>query len=161
MANAKQPAAGPGARPMARPLSPHLSIFRPYINMTMSILHRITGTANYFGTLLLAAWLIAAATSDAWFDMVSGLLATPIGLIVLYLLFAWRGFHIGLIVLFGFTWSLMHHLLGGIRHFIWDTLHGFSRGSVKVLSWLTILLSIALTGAIWMLAVSYWGKLIW
>jgi succinate dehydrogenase / fumarate reductase cytochrome b subunit len=130
---------------MARPLSPHLSIFRPYINMTMSILHRITGTANYFGTLLLAAWLIAAATSDAWFDMVSGLLATPIGLIVL----------------FGFTWSLMHHLLGGIRHFIWDTLHGFSRGSVKVLSWLTILLSIALTGAIWMLAVSYWGKLIW
>ena len=144
MANAKQPAAGPGARPMARPLSPHLSIFRPYINMTMSILHRITGAANYFGTLLLAAWLIAAATSDAWFDMVSGLLATPIGLIVL----------------FGFTWSVMHHLLGGIRHFIWDTLHGFSRGSVKLLSWLTILLSIALTGAIWMLAVSYWGKLI-
>ena len=144
MANAKQPAAGPGARPMARPLSPHLSIFRPYINMTMSILHRITGAANYFGTLLLAAWLIAAATSDAWFDMVSGLLATPIGLIVL----------------FGFTWSVMHHLLGGIRHFIWDTLHGFSRGSVKLLSWLTILLSIALTGAIWMLAVSSWGKLI-
>ena len=42
------------ARPM-RPLSPHLMIFRPYVNMMMSILHRITGTANYFGTLLLAA----------------------------------------------------------------------------------------------------------
>ncbi len=145
MANAKQSAAGPGARPMARPLSPHLSIFRPYVNMTMSILHRITGAANYFGTLLLAAWLIAAATSDAWFDAVSAFLATPIGLIVL----------------FGFSWSVIHHLLGGIRHFIWDALYGFSRGSVRLLSWLTILLSLALTGAIWMLAVSYWGKLIW
>ncbi len=144
MVNAKQSAAGPGARPMARPLSPHLSIFRPYVNMTMSILHRITGAANYFGTLLLAAWLIAAATSDAWFDWVSAALASPIGLIVL----------------FGFSWSVIHHMLGGIRHFIWDTIHGFSLGNVRLLSWLTILLSLALTGAIWMLAVSYWGKLI-
>ncbi len=37
-----------------RPLSPHLSIYRPQINMVMSILHRITGAALYFGTLLLA-----------------------------------------------------------------------------------------------------------
>src|SRR5262249_12982651 len=36
-----------------RPLSPHLSIYRPLINMVMSILHRITGGALYFGTLLL------------------------------------------------------------------------------------------------------------
>jgi succinate dehydrogenase / fumarate reductase, cytochrome b subunit len=144
MANAKQSAAGPGSRPIARPLSPHLSIFRPYVNMTMSILHRMTGAANYFGSVLLAAWLLAAATSDAWFNTVNGLLATPVGLIVL----------------FGFTWSVMHHLLGGVRHFIWDTIHGFSKGSVKLLSWLSIMLSLAITGAIWMIAVSYWGKLI-
>ncbi len=144
MANAKQNAAGPGSRPMARPLSPHLSIFRPYANMTMSILHRMTGAANYFGSVLLAAWLLAAATSDAWFNTVNGLLATPIGLIVL----------------FGFSWSVMHHLLGGVRHFIWDTIHGFGKGSVKLLSWLSIILSLAITAAIWMIAVSYWGKLI-
>jgi succinate dehydrogenase / fumarate reductase cytochrome b subunit len=129
---------------MPRPLSPHLSIFRPYVNMTMSILHRMTGAANYFGSVLLAAWLLAAATSDAWFDTVNGLLGTPIGLIVL----------------FGFTWSVVHHLLGGVRHFIWDTIHGFGKGSVKFLSWLSIILSLAITAAIWMTAVSYWGKLI-
>ena len=28
-----------------RPLSPHLSIYRPLINMVMSILHRLTGAA--------------------------------------------------------------------------------------------------------------------
>jgi len=38
-----------------RPLSPHLSIYSPLINMVMSILHRITGSALYVGTLLLAA----------------------------------------------------------------------------------------------------------
>ena len=46
----------------ARPLSPHLGIYRPMLTMMMSIVHRITGGALYFGTLLLAWWLIAAAT---------------------------------------------------------------------------------------------------
>ena len=27
----------------------------------------------------------------------------------------------GQIVLFGFTWALFHHFLGGIRHAIWDS----------------------------------------
>ena len=51
----------------ARPLSPHLTIFRPYINMVMSVLHRITGAANYFGTLLLVAWLTATASGPDGF----------------------------------------------------------------------------------------------
>ncbi|MFY9641969.1 MAG: succinate dehydrogenase, cytochrome b556 subunit [Rhodomicrobium sp.] len=145
MADAKVNAAGRGPGPIVqRPLSPHLSIFRPYINMTMSVLHRVTGTANYSGTVLLAAWLIAAATSDAWFNALSSFLASPIGLIVL----------------FGYTWSVMHHMLGGIRHFIWDTIHGFELVNVRLLSWLTIFGSLTLTGLIWMTALSLWGKLI-
>ena len=48
--------------PVERPLSPHLSIYRPMLTMMMSIAHRITGVALYFGTLLLAWWLIAAAS---------------------------------------------------------------------------------------------------
>ena len=145
MADAKENAAGRRPGPIVqRPLSPHLSVFRPYINMTMSVLHRLTGMANYFGTVLLAAWLIAAATSDTWFDALSSFLASPIGLIVL----------------FGFTWSVMHHMLGGIRHFIWDTIHGFELANVRLLSWLTLLGSLTLTGLIWMTALSLWGKLI-
>jgi len=145
MADVKENAAGRRPRPVAqRPLSPHLSVFRPYNNMTMSVLHRVTGAANYFGSVLLAAWLIAAATSDAWFDALSSLLASPIGLIVL----------------FGFTWSVMHHMLGGMRHFIWDTIHGFELVNVRLLSWFTLLGSLTLTGLIWMTALSLWGKLI-
>ena len=50
--------------PAARPLSPHLQIYRPMLTMMMSIVHRITGFALYFGTLLLAWWLIAAASAE-------------------------------------------------------------------------------------------------
>ena len=142
MADPKANTAGPRARPLApRPLSPHLSIFRPYINMVMSIIHRISGAANYFGSLLLAVWLISAAAGESEFNAVSSILASPLGLIVL----------------FGFTWSVMHHMLGGIRHFIWDTGHGFELPTVRLLSWGTLLGSITLTGLIWVAALSQWG----
>ena len=66
---------------------------------------------------------------------------------------------IGLTVLFGYTWAFMHHLLGGIRHFIWDTGTGFSLPAVNALCWLTLLGSIALTGAIWFAALRPMGVL--
>lgn len=129
MADAK--AAG-GTRAQ-RPLSPHLQIYSPLINMVMSILHRITGAALYFGTLLLAWWLVAAAVGPEYFEYVSG----------------WFGSLVGQIVLFGYTWALLHHMLGGVRHFIWDTGAGFELGTVDLMSWTTILGSVALTGLIW------------
>ena len=52
-------------RTAERPLSPHLGIYRMTITMLMSIVHRITGGALYFGTLLLAAWLLAVARNRA------------------------------------------------------------------------------------------------
>jgi succinate dehydrogenase cytochrome b subunit len=116
-----------------RPLSPHLSIYARQINMVMSILHRLTGAALYFGTLLLAAWLIAAAMGERPFALVNGLLAHPTGKLVL----------------FGYTWALAHHMLGGIRHLIWDTGRGLAIGQVNLLCWLTVVGSIVLTLAIW------------
>lgn len=126
-----------------RPLSPHLSIYRPLINMTMSILHRITGVALYLGTLLLAWWLVAAATGPEYFSFVNGLLSTPPGKLVLL----------------GYTWALMHHMLGGMRHLIWDTGRGFDLSTVKLLSWGTILGSLGLTALIWLGALQMKGLL--
>lgn len=126
-----------------RPLSPHLSIYRRHINMVMSILHRLTGTALYVGTLLLAAWLIAVAMGEKEYQFVSALFSHPIGMLVL----------------FGYTWALCHHMLGGIRHLIWDTGRGFQIWQVNLLSWLTILGSIALTLALWALGLMLRGDL--
>src|SRR6202171_6693075 len=93
--------------PAARPLSPHLQIYRPTLTMMMSIVHRITGFGLYFGTLLLAWWFIAAAGPNGYarFERFIG---------------SW----IGRLILLGYTWALLHHMLGGIRHLIWDTGRG-------------------------------------
>lgn len=116
-----------------RPLSPHLSIYRPLINMVMSIVHRITGMALYAGTLLLAAWLVAVAMGPKAFDQVNALFAHPLGKVVL----------------FGYTWALLHHMLGGVRHLIWDTISGFEIWQVDALCWATIIGSVVLTLALW------------
>ncbi len=81
-----------------RPLSPHLQIYKPILTMVMSILHRITGAALYFGTILLAWWLIAAAAGPEYFDFVNWIYGTIIGRLVL----------------FGFTWALVHHMLWAV-----------------------------------------------
>jgi succinate dehydrogenase / fumarate reductase cytochrome b subunit len=117
----------------ARPLSPHLSIFRPLITMVMSIVHRITGAALYFGMILLAWWLLAAATGPGAFATADAVF----------------GSWFGRLVLFGFTWALLHHWLGGIRHLIWDTGAGYSLAARNGLSWATLIGSVVLTLLVW------------
>jgi succinate dehydrogenase / fumarate reductase cytochrome b subunit len=56
---------------------------------------------------------------------------------------------IGRLILLGFTWALLHHLLGGIRHLIWDTLHGFEPAEREMLAAATLIGSIALTILLW------------
>jgi succinate dehydrogenase / fumarate reductase cytochrome b subunit len=117
----------------SRPLSPHLQIYKPMLTMMMSIAHRITGAALYFGMLLFAWWLIAAAAGAntyAGFETFMGSL-------------------IGRLILFGYTWALLHHLLGGIRHLIWDTLHGLEPAEREMLAAATLIGSIALTIVLW------------
>ena len=116
-----------------RPVSPHLQIYRLIPTMVMSIVHRITGAALYFGTLLVALWLIAAATSQQWFEAVNWL----------------YGSWIGRLVLFGYTWALLHHMLGGIRHLIWDTGSLLGKETATRMAWATLAGSITLTILVW------------
>ncbi|MCV0426827.1 MAG: succinate dehydrogenase, cytochrome b556 subunit [Roseibium sp.] len=118
-----------------RPLSPHLQIYKPILTMVMSILHRITGAALYFGTILLAWWLIAAAAGPSYFDFVNEI----------------YGSIIGRLILFGFTWALVHHMLGGLRHFIWDMGAGFGKEAREWLAKATIIGSVTLTVILWII----------
>jgi succinate dehydrogenase / fumarate reductase, cytochrome b subunit len=124
-----------------RPLSPHLQIYKPMLTMTMSILHRITGAALYIGTLLLAAWLIAVASGPDAFATVQWFM----------------GSIIGRLILFGYTWALMHHMLGGIRHFIWDTGRGFGPAEREFLAKATLGGSILLTLLVWIAGYAFLG----
>lgn len=133
MAEANTRPVSPEAR---RPLSPHLQIYRPMLTMMMSIMHRITGAALYAGTLLLAWWLIAAATDARAFDTASMVLTS------------W----FGRIVLLGFTWALFHHLFGGIRHFIWDTGRGMEYPEREYLAQATLIGGFVATVVVWVIA---------
>ncbi len=116
-----------------RPLSPHLQIYRWPITMVMSVAHRVTGFGLYGGTILLVWWLAAAASGPRAFDFANAVL----------------GSWFGLFVLFCFTWALMHHMLGGIRHFIWDFGIGLDKPARDNLAWATIVGSVVLTALVW------------
>jgi len=124
---------------LERPLSPHLQIYRPMLTMVMSILHRITGAALYVGTLLVAWLLVSAAAGPEAYATASGVLTS------------W----LGKLVLFGYTWALMHHMLGGVRHFLWDLGHGFGVAEREWLAKATIAGSCALTLLIWLVGWSF------
>ena len=95
-------------------------------------MHRMTGLRLYFGRLVVAWWLSAAAGPNA------------------YARFQWfAGSWIGRIIRFGYTWALIHHMLGGIRHLIWDLGYGFGASEREWLTVATLVGSIALTVLIW------------
>jgi succinate dehydrogenase / fumarate reductase cytochrome b subunit len=119
------------ARP--RPLSPHLSVYRLTLTMVMSGLHRITGVALYVGVLLLAWYLIATSMDATAFSAASGFLNSIIGRLILL----------------GFTWSLFHHMAGGIRHAIWDAGYGMDKGEREWLAIATLVGGLALTIIVW------------
>ena len=131
-------------KPMMRPLSPHIQIYRWTLTMALSILHRATGLALYGGTLLLAWWLLAAASN------------TPQAYaLVQETASAWYG----RLILFGYSWALFHHMFGGLRHFVWDMGLGFELKNVEILAWGSAIMPLVLTLAVWLAAYFYMGVL--
>ena len=120
-----------------RPLSPHLQVYKMILTMLMSVVHRITGAALYFGTVLLVFWLLAIASGPQ----------SKFYFIVTSLYSSW----FGQLVLFGFTWALIHHMLGGLRHFIWDLGYGFSKEASNTMAKLTIIGSVIITLVLWVI----------
>ena len=124
-----------------RPLSPHLQVYRWTLTMALSIVHRATGVALYFGTLLLVWWLIAAASGPTAYGQVQ----------------AFTGSIIGRLIAFGYTWALMHHMLSGVRHLVWDLGFGFKATEREWLTWAALIGGITLTVLLWVVAYTIGG----
>jgi succinate dehydrogenase / fumarate reductase cytochrome b subunit len=102
--------------------------------MAMSIVHRATGMALYAGMVLVLVWLLAVASGPDAYAIIH------------------RGFAawIGLIVLIGFSWALLHHLIGGIRHLVWDTGMGMTAPARFLWAKGTLVGSVVLTLLLWL-----------
>ena len=120
-----------------RPLSPHLQIYRWPVSMATSITHRVTGIGLAIGTLLVAWWLIAAASGAQAYDTFSTYARSPLGLLIL----------------FGFVWSLAFHLLNGIRHLVWDSGFGFNPKAAERVGILIYALSILIAAGVFAYAI--------
>jgi succinate dehydrogenase / fumarate reductase, cytochrome b subunit len=124
----------------SRPLSPHLEIYKFSLTMATSIIQRGTGIAMYLGTLLIVLWLGAAALGDGPFAVVNAV----------------YGFWLVEIVFFLATWAIFHHMLGGIRYFIWDSANLMDRIGRELVVRLQLAGSVVLTLGAWALFV--WFK---
>lgn len=101
----------------------------------MSIAHRVTGSALYVGTVLIAAWLVAAASGPAAFETAQWL----------------AGSILGRLVLFGYSFALLHHMVGGLRHFVWDMGHGYDPQTRMNLAKYSVFVSGGLTLLVWII----------
>ncbi len=122
--------------PAARPLSPHLGIYRFTLTMAMSIAHRITGAGLYVGALLLVWFLLAASMDASAFAYFSGFIQSIFGRLIL----------------FGFTWALFQHLLGGVRHLIMDAGYGMDDPEREQMAQATLIGGLVLTLVVWAIA---------
>jgi succinate dehydrogenase / fumarate reductase, cytochrome b subunit len=112
-----------------RPTSPHVWLYRWQIGNTLSILHRFTGAALALGLIALSYWFVSLAGGPESYAAAARLLASPLGLVILL----------------GWTFSFLFHLLNGVRHLFWDAGKGFERTQRHVSGWLAVLGAIALT----------------
>jgi succinate dehydrogenase / fumarate reductase, cytochrome b subunit len=119
--------------PLKRPLSPHLQVYRLTLSMVMSGMHRITGIALCAGMIMLTWWLLATAAGQNSYGTFE----------------AFASSWIGRLILFGFSWALLHHLIGGLRYLIWDLGYGLGTEEREWLVRANIIGSIVVTVLLW------------
>jgi succinate dehydrogenase / fumarate reductase cytochrome b subunit len=122
-----------------RPTSPFTTVYRPQITSVMSILHRITGVILAIGAFGVAWWLLAVSASPQRYAQFADI----------------AGSMPGQIVIAGFSWCLMYHLLNGLRHLLWDSGHGFEIKQFYATGWTVVVLSFVFTALLWMLALNH------
>lgn len=121
-----------------RPTSPHLQVYRLPLTALISITHRITGVAMALGTIIVTAFLLAAATGEQAYNTVAFIAGSPFGQLVLFL---WSA-------------ALYFHLCSGIRHLIWDTGRLLEKNSAMKANYILIGAAAILTLLTWAYALS-------
>jgi len=112
-----------------RPLSPHLTIYRPQMTSMTSIFVRLTGNALLVAALMIVWWLLAAASGPGAFAVADGFMRSWFGDLVMVLS----------------LWAVWYHLLGGLRHLVWDTGRGLDLKSAYAMGYVMIGGSLVLT----------------
>lgn len=121
-------------------MSPHLQVWKWGPHMTVSILHRVTGSGMAtVGTLLMVWFLAALATGPEAYARFVDVFTVPSGRLNI----------LGWLVGVGLTLSFFQHMASGVRHLIMDTGAAFELKTNKTLAYLTFAVSLTLTAVFW------------
>lgn len=108
--------------------------------MTVSILHRITGSGMAtVGTVLLLWWLAALASGPVAYASFMNCFTVESGGLNI----------IGYVVLIGLTLSFFQHMATGVRHFVLDSGAGYELKINRTGAVLTMVFSIVATAGLW------------
>ena len=119
-----------------RPLSPHLQVYKLPLTALMSISHRATGAGLAIGSILVTAFLFAAASGETHYDMVMDFATSTPGKIMLFL---WSA-------------ALYFHMCNGVRHMIWDMGKCLDKDKAMRTNYFVLIGAFLLTALTWSVA---------
>lgn len=112
-----------------RPLSPHLQVYKPQLTSVLSITHRMTGVALFFGIFVLIWWVGALASGVEAYAYFTSIVRS------------W----VGNVFLLGWSFCFYYHLANGLRHLYWDMGKGYDLSTTYKTGWMVVISSLTFT----------------
>lgn len=107
-------------------MSPHLTIYKPQLTSTLSIMNRITGLGA--GVVLYAGGIGAIFYNQSFPELLQLIQATIPHSLILLTKTALGG-------------AVIYHTLNGIRHLVWDVGYGFNLKHLYMSGYLVLVLT--------------------
>jgi succinate dehydrogenase / fumarate reductase cytochrome b subunit len=119
-----------------RPTSPHITIYKLQMNMVASMMHRLTGIALFFASIIFP-WIVLFYNFGCK-DCINNLLAVSMDCVITKL------------ALFCLSFALIYHACNGFRHLFYDVGYGFSIKVTNITGWIVVIASIIINITLWM-----------
>ena len=111
------------------PLSPHLQIYKPQLTSVLSISHRFAGIFLLMLFPISLAWIFCLTAGENAYNIYINLLSTKLMKVYFVLV----------------IFSLVYHLLNGIRHLFWDLGYGLNIKSSSIFGSMIVLITLFVT----------------
>ena len=111
------------------PLSPHLQIYKPQLTSVLSISHRFAGIFLLMLFPISLAWIFCLTAGENAYNIYINLLSTKLMKVYFVLV----------------IFSLVYHLLNGVRHLFWDLGYGLNIKSSSIFGSMIVLITLFVT----------------
>ncbi len=111
------------------PLSPHLQIYKPQLTSVLSISHRFAGIFLLMLFPISLAWVFCLTAGENAYNIYINLLSTKLMKVYFVLV----------------IFSLVYHLLNGVRHLFWDLGYGLNIKSSSIFGSMIVLITLFVT----------------